>query len=95
MGKIRVYELARELNIKNKELLEKLSNMAIKVGSHMSSLDDEAVAEVKANLLGNKTDVVEVTRIKPTVIRRRKKIVAVETAPEKEVPLPHPPIAEP
>jgi len=87
MGKIRVYELARELNIKNKELLEKLSKMAIKVGSHMSSLDDEAVAEVKANLLGNKTDVVEVTRIKPTVIRRRKKIVAVETAPEKEVPL--------
>ncbi|MDL1982546.1 MAG: translation initiation factor IF-2 N-terminal domain-containing protein, partial [Deltaproteobacteria bacterium] len=63
MGKIRVYELARELNIKNKELLEKLSKMAIKVNSHMSSLDDEAVAKVKANLLGNKTDVVEVTRI--------------------------------
>ncbi len=95
MGKIRVYELARELNIKNKELLEKLSKMAIKVGSHMSSLDDEAVARVKANLLGNKTDVVEVTRIKPTVIRRRKKIVPVETAPEKEVPLPPTPIAEP
>ena len=94
MGKIRVYELARELNIKNKELLERLSKMAIKVSSHMSSLDDEAVAGVKANLLGNKTDVVEVTRIKPTVIRRRKKIVPVETAPEKEVPLPHPPIAE-
>jgi translation initiation factor IF-2 len=87
MGKIRVYELARELNIKNKELLEKLSKMAIKVSSHMSSLDDEAVARVKANLLGNKTDVVEVTRIKPTVIRRRKKIVPVEGAPEKEVPL--------
>ena len=87
MGKIRVYELARELNIKNKELLEKLSKMAIKVSSHMSSLDDEAVARVKANLLGNKTDVVEVTRIKPTVIRRRKKIVPVETTPEKEVPL--------
>ncbi len=87
MGKIRVYELARELNIKNKELLEKLSKMAIKVSSHMSSLDDESVARVKANLLGNKTDVVEVTRIKPTVIRRRKKIVPVETTPEKEVPL--------
>ncbi|MDL1967755.1 MAG: translation initiation factor IF-2 N-terminal domain-containing protein, partial [Deltaproteobacteria bacterium] len=87
MGKIRVYELARELNIKNKELLEKLSKMAIKVSSHMSSLDDEAVDRVKSNLLGNKTDVVEVTRIKPTVIRRRKKIVPVEAVPEKEVPL--------
>jgi translation initiation factor IF-2 len=87
MGKIRVYELARELNIKNKELLEKLSEMAIKVSSHMSSLDEEAQARVKANLLGNKTDVVEVTRIKPTVIRRRKKIVPVETASDEEVPL--------
>ena len=94
MGKIRVYELARELSIKNKELLEKLSKMAIKVSSHMSSLDDEVVARVKANLLSNKTEVVEVTRIKPTVIRRRKKIVPAEIVPEQEVPLPHPPIAE-
>ncbi len=94
MGKIRVYELARELNIKNKELLKRLSEMSINVSSHMSSLDDEAVDRVKANLRGNKTDVVEVTRIKPAVIRRRKKIVPVETAPEEETPLPSPPLAE-
>ena len=87
MGKIRVYELARELNIKNKELLEHLSRMSINVSSHMGSLDDEAVNRVKADLLGNKTDAVEVTRIKPTVIRRRKKNVPVEAAPEKEAPL--------
>ena len=86
MGKIRVYELARELNIKNKELLEHLSRMSIDVSSHMGSLDDEAVNRVKANLLGNKTDAVEVTRIKPTVIRRRKKNVPVEAVPEKEAP---------
>ncbi|MCK5508282.1 MAG: translation initiation factor IF-2 N-terminal domain-containing protein, partial [Desulfobacterales bacterium] len=48
MGKIRVYELARELNIKNKELLEHLSRMSINVSSHMGSLDDEAVNRVKA-----------------------------------------------
>ena len=94
MGKIRVYELAREFNIKNKDLLERLSEMSISVSSHMSSLDDEVVDRVKANLRGNKTDVVEVTRIKPTVIRRRKKIVPAETAPEAEAPLPHTPLAE-
>ncbi len=87
MGKIRVYELARELNIKNKELLEQLSRMSINVSSHMGSLDDEAVNRVKANLLGNKTNDVEVIRIKPTVIRRRKKNVPVEAATEKEAPL--------
>ncbi|MCJ7615326.1 MAG: translation initiation factor IF-2 [Desulfobacterales bacterium] len=94
MGKIRVYELARELNIKNKELLEQLGKMSINVSNHMSSLDDKTVARVKANLLGNKTDVVEMTRIKPTVIRRRKKIAPVETVPEEEAPLPPSPLAE-
>jgi len=43
MSKIRVYELARELNLTNKVLMDKLLNMGITVGSHMSSLDDEAV----------------------------------------------------
>ena len=94
MGKIRVYELARELNIKNKELLEQLEKMSINVSNHMSSLDDKTVARVKANLLGNKTDVVEMTRIKPTVIRRRKKIAPVETVPEEEAPLPPSPLAD-
>ena len=94
MGKIRVYELARELNIKNKDLLEQLGKMSINVSNHMSSLDDKTVARVKANLLGNKTDVVEMTRIKPTVIRRRKKNVPAETVPEEEAPLPPSPLAE-
>ncbi len=78
MAKIRIYELARDLNIKNKELLEKLRDMNIAAGSHMSSLDDEAVVRVKASFLGKKTDTVEVTRVKTTVIRRRKKPVQKE-----------------
>ncbi|MBN1930346.1 MAG: translation initiation factor IF-2 [Desulfobacterales bacterium] len=73
MAKIRVYELARDLNMKNKVLLEKLSDMNISVRSHMSSLDDEIVATIKANLFGAKTDTVDVKRVRPTVIRRRKK----------------------
>ncbi|MCP4353218.1 MAG: AAA family ATPase [Desulfobacterales bacterium] len=67
-GKIRVYELARILNMRNKELLEKLSEMNIIVRSHMSSLDDEVVNRIKATLLGK-----DAARIKPTVIRRRRK----------------------
>ena len=49
MAKIRVYELARDLNIKNKLLLEKLNDMNIIVKSHMSSLDDESVDKIKAS----------------------------------------------
>jgi translation initiation factor IF-2 len=82
MAKMRVYELARDLNLTNKMLLSKLSDMDISVKSHMSSLDDDAVARIKTIIFGKKEVTVEETRIKPTVIRRRRKKVKVEVAPE-------------
>jgi translation initiation factor IF-2 len=88
MAKIRVYELARNLNMKNKELLDKLEEMNINVRSHMSSLDDDTVAEIKLNLqVKKKPDTVEVTRVRPTVIRRRKKIEIEKPLEEAEVEL--------
>lgn len=42
MPKIRVYELAKELNISNTQLLEKLKELRIEVKNHMSSLEDDA-----------------------------------------------------
>ncbi|MGD8549645.1 MAG: translation initiation factor IF-2 N-terminal domain-containing protein, partial [Desulfobacterales bacterium] len=89
MAKIRIYELARDLNVTNKELLEKIRNMDIDVKSHMSSLDDKAVNRIKMNLLGSPQKEVEETRIKPSIIRRRKKrvqpiAVQPETAIEPE-----------
>ena len=76
----RVYELARDLNLTNKDLLEKLKEMEIPVGSHMSSLDDETVAEFKAKLHGKPASQIEEIRVKPTVIRRRKKIITAAPA---------------
>ena len=84
MATIRVYELARDLNLTNKILLERLSKMEIDVKSHMSSLDDNTIAKVKSELFGAKEETIEETRIKPTVIRRRKRQVAVEVPPEAE-----------
>jgi translation initiation factor IF-2 len=75
MAKIRVYELARDLNMTNKVLLDKVRNMDIEVKSHMSSLDDDTVAKIKKNILGISVKEIEETRIKPTIIRRRKKRV--------------------
>jgi len=82
MAKMRVYELARDLNLTNKILLSKLSDLDISVKSHMSSLDDDAVARIKTQFFGKKEEAVEEIRIKPTVIRRRRKTVEVEVAPE-------------
>lgn len=41
MSKIRVYEIAKQLNISSKELIKILADFGIEVHSHMSSLDDE------------------------------------------------------
>ncbi|MBL7179609.1 MAG: translation initiation factor IF-2 [Pseudomonadota bacterium] len=78
MAKIRVYELARNFNMTNKALLEKMREIAIPVKSHMSALDDDIVARIKQNILGFKEKDVEETRIKPTIIRRRHKRVPEE-----------------
>lgn len=52
MAKVRVYELAKDLNITNNQLLEKLKELKIDAKSHMSALDNSDVAAVKQNLLG-------------------------------------------
>lgn len=77
MAKIRVYELAKDLNMTNKVLLEKIKAMDIVVKSHMSSLDDDTVQQIKDKLFSKgapkkKREV----RVKATVIRRRKKKAA-------------------
>lgn len=39
--KIRVYQLAKDLGITSKELIQKLKDLSIEVNSHMSTLEDE------------------------------------------------------
>ena len=82
MAKTRVYELARDLNLTNQILLSKLSELDISVKSHMSSLDDDAVAKVKTVIFGKKEESIEETRVRPTVIRRRRKKVPIEVVSE-------------
>ncbi|MBT8352700.1 MAG: translation initiation factor IF-2 N-terminal domain-containing protein, partial [Deltaproteobacteria bacterium] len=67
MAKSRIYELAREFNMTNTVLIEKISEMGISVKSHMSALDDETVGLLKAELFSKKPESIEEVRIKPTV----------------------------
>jgi len=88
MARLRVYELARDLNMTNKVLLEKLDDLDISVKSHMSALDDDDIDRIKSSLFGaKKEETVVETRIKPTVIRRRRKEVKVEVSETPEAEL--------
>lgn len=53
MGKVRVYELAKELKVSSKDLMELLAEMGIQVRNHMSALEDEAVERVRDALGGD------------------------------------------
>ena len=50
MSKLRVHEIARELDKSNKEVMDFLKSKNIDVKSHMSSLEDDHVSLIRANL---------------------------------------------
>jgi len=90
MAKVRVYELAKELNLESKKLVERLQAGGLNIKNYMSTLDEETVLQAREIVSGGVSQVVEEKRIRPTVIRRRKKIVKVEpkipAAEEEEKP---------
>jgi translation initiation factor IF-2 len=82
MAKIRVHELAKELGMKNNDLMSVLKNLNYEVTNHMSTLDEAQVRKVKAHIAGEDkaAEAVNEKRIdKPAagravVIRRRAKV---------------------
>jgi len=91
MGKTRVYELAQKLGLDNKVLLERLQDAGVEVKSHMSVLEEEDIRKIESESVA-KVEKIEEKRVKPGLIRRRRKEVpppAAEAAPEvKEAELP-------
>ena len=47
MGKIKVYELAKELEISSKETIEKLLKVGIEVKSHLSVIETEDADKIR------------------------------------------------
>ncbi len=47
MSKMRIHELSKEINVSNKEIIELLKSNGIEVASHMSNIEDDAIALVK------------------------------------------------
>lgn len=74
MAKIRVYELARDLGVESKVLLQKMKELKIEVASHQSTLSPAQVDKVRQSY----------SSAKPTVVvRRRKKATPTKKEDEK------------
>lgn len=93
MNKVRVYEVARDLGLDNRELIMRLASLGIQVKNHMSALEQPDVDRLKRSMEKEKATVEE--RIRPTVVRRRAaaKTDTPET-PAAAAPEPTPPARE-
>ena len=76
MGKIRVHELAKELNVESKKMVEYLQKQGCNIKNHMSIMDEKA--EDLARRYFGKADAVPGFR--PTVKRIKKEVVEAERA---------------
>jgi translation initiation factor IF-2 len=56
MTKVRIYELAKELNMSSKALMEKIEGLELKINSHMSSIKDEEAQLIKELLTEEKSE---------------------------------------
>jgi translation initiation factor IF-2 len=89
MSKTRVYELAKEFSIDNKDLIAQLEKLGIAVKAPSSSLEDSDADKVRREFaLGEKNAIVE-ERVKKTVIRRRairQQVPEIEKIPDELQP---------
>ncbi|WP_224981484.1 translation initiation factor IF-2 [Geomonas agri] len=102
MSKTRVYELAQQMGIDNKELMARLAEAGVQVKNHMAVLEDSDIKAVSAPAQTPHKEVSqEEVRVKPTLIRRRAKAVEPEAPAEAAAPAepekveaPQPPVVE-
>ena len=94
MSKTRVYELAKEFGIENKEFIAKLKTLGIAVKSHSSTLEDSEVERVRREFAAKGEKEVVEKRVKSTVIRRRAVRLPEEAAEAEAEAAAAPPEAE-
>ena len=56
MSKIRVYEIAKQVGVSNKDLVDELTKLGIEVKNHMGSLSDEEVTKILGHYKNKGTD---------------------------------------
>ena len=66
--KIRIYELSRDLNLENKDILDAAQKLSISVKSHSSSISAEDAKKIK-NLISKKTSDKQILSINKPLIK--------------------------
>ena len=97
MGKIKIYDIAKELNLTSKEVLEVAKKLNIDAKSHLSSIDEEQAKDIKNEITkkeknkqtketkSNQKVETKKEEKAPVIIRREVIITQEEQAKKKEV----------
>jgi len=95
MTKVKVLDLAREVGMEDDKLLMKLKRMGVKMKDKKAEEPEKAAASSDEKVIERdaEKEVVE-KRVKPTVIRRRTKILEVKVEAPPTPPAPPPPVGE-
>ncbi len=81
-GKIRIYELSKDLGLENKDVLDAAKKLSIAAKSHSSSISDEEANQIKGFLRGNKTPKIS----SKAKAEKGKVILSVKKAPSTTPP---------
>ena len=87
MSKVRVYEVAKQLNLDPKQVVALFQSIGVaEVRNHMSSVESDVVDRLKRHLEKQKTHNVVEERIRPTVVKRRAIAKSPDAAPSGPLP---------
>ena len=68
-NKIRIYELSRDLNLDNKDILDAAQKLSISVKNHSSSISAEEAKKIK-NLINKKNSDKEILSIEKPFVKK-------------------------
>ena len=84
MSKTRVYELAKELKLPSKDIIEKAKQLGISYNSHMSTMEDGEIATIKASISKKKEEPKKVVEKKETPAPKKVEAKKETEQPKKE-----------
>ncbi len=80
---LRVFELAKELNIPTKELIKKINDLGIKISGNFSALSDDNIVIIKKDLLEPSTRIEEAEVPSQTGVKKvKRRIISAKKAKE-------------
>ncbi|MCT0224486.1 translation initiation factor IF-2 [Synechococcus sp. CS-1328] len=92
-GKVRIYELSRDLGLENKDVLDAAEKLSIAVKSHSSSISDDEAIRIRTLIKGNGSGATPAAPAAPAKAILSVKKAAADTQPQPPAVAPSKPAA--